>query len=490
MGPLSVQALRLRHRDDIAHSDHVCRLATELFTGTMEAHRTDPRHLRLLQAGALLHNVGLNRDQKRHHTAGRDIVLNEGLRGYSPDERAAVACLVSFHRKTVNPAEEPSYAQLDPALQMATLNLAAILRVADGLDYCGTHEAVIARTRDGAKPKVWIARAYPEVRVDVRRARDKADLWRDITGVTLQLKLTKRKPRPASPNVSQSMMLGESAGTVFRFYASQIMSNIRGIGAFDAVFERHETRVAIRRFRAALRMYRPLWERVDENTLRSELAGIGDVIGRVRDRDLALEWLSGIESETPEQYRDELFAVRHRMERLRRDALKGLVQEVRGAQFGETLDAVADWAMQCPIRFTEFAERDMRTAARRLLRRAAKRIRAYDSGLSETDTERLHELRRECRRMRYSVEAWYGALGSGRGRLARRLRRVQDALGDLNDADVHLALWPDATDYRGRDWIRERCQADRTEAWKRFVSEWPKLKKAITDTSVRKVCAQ
>ncbi len=110
------------------HAQYVTDLSLALFDATAEIHRLPDNTRRLLEAGALLHNVAYEIDPADHHTRGRDMILSTPLRDFSLDERRMIALLTAFHRKKVRPEREPIYLQLAPELRSDTLAMAAILR--------------------------------------------------------------------------------------------------------------------------------------------------------------------------------------------------------------------------------------------------------------------------------------------------------------------------------------------------------------------------
>ena len=55
---------------------------------------------------------------------------------------------------------------------------------------------------------------------------------------------------------------------------------------------------------------------------------------------------------------------------------------------------------------------------------------------AEIPIETLHQLRIECKYLRYNLEFMHGVLGGSIEPVLTALRRLQDRLGDLNDAAV------------------------------------------------------
>lgn len=485
----SVAALRARHHDNTDHSDHVCRLATTLFVGTLEVHRVSPIHLPVLQAGALLHNVGLAEDPEYHHTRGRDIVMAEGLRGFwpcgfTPEQVRMVACLVAFHRKPVHPEAEPLWAELPPELQSVTLRLAALLRVADGLDENFEQTTWIARIRgrrranSSSSPRIAVYGHEDTVRSDVKRARKKADLWETCIGKRPRFVVTTQSRQPWRPSVGPGQTLAESAQVIMRGYLAQVIAQTPGVGTFQGIDPRHDMRVALRRLRSALRLYRRMWSPEAYDELVNELRWFGELLGAVRDHDVSILWLDKALSECPAKVRRDIMALRTQNARERRKELKALVAALREDRFGALLRRSSEWiedGQNADADLLSRRSRLLRDEMYRALRRRMRKILAYPGTIDESASAQLHALRIECRRMRYAVEAWYGALGPGRQPFVQNLLAVQNALGDIHDADVRLGIWPDTPDKPSIAWLHERCLAERAKAWKAFQKTWPGL---------------
>lgn len=119
---------------DPAHSIHVCALASQLFDATASLHAMGLRERILLQAAALLHDTGHSVDPLVHHKKSRDIILAERLTGFTKRDVRIVACVARYHRKAHPKPGHRVYVDLRPQDQQLVQRLAAILRIADGLD--------------------------------------------------------------------------------------------------------------------------------------------------------------------------------------------------------------------------------------------------------------------------------------------------------------------------------------------------------------------
>jgi CHAD domain-containing protein len=70
-------------------------------------------------------------------------------------------------------------------------------------------------------------------------------------------------------------------------------------------------------------------------------------------------------------------------------------------------------------------------------------VRAFDSVLENATIDQLHALRIEFKQLRYTVEFFQEVLGPEGKEVVEEIKKVQDHLGDLNDADVACAILGD-----------------------------------------------
>jgi exopolyphosphatase/guanosine-5'-triphosphate,3'-diphosphate pyrophosphatase len=117
------------------HSAHVARLALQLFDALAPLHHLGDDAREYLEAAALLANVGLFIAHSRHHLHSYYVIRNsERLLGFTDTEIEMIALVARYHRKSAPKASHPDFARLAPEEQDLVRALAAILRVAIGLD--------------------------------------------------------------------------------------------------------------------------------------------------------------------------------------------------------------------------------------------------------------------------------------------------------------------------------------------------------------------
>ena len=485
----SVAALRSRYRDDYLHSDYVEQTATSLFTATQQYHRVTPCFLPLLQAGALLHDIGRLDDPQNSNLRGRDIVLQEGIRGFTDEETALIASIISFHRRKVTPESDPAWCSLSESLRDAALRLAAIVRIAYALDCVRDQSVKLVDIRGTHSPRVSI-RGDRFLDRCLKRVDKRTDVWKSVTGIPFRFGTAKKSPRMQWPQVRGNQTLAESAPRVLNMYLCGVISQARSVGGLNAVDPRHDMRVSLRRFRAALRSYRRMWRPGYLDELTAELKWFGELLGAVRDADVSLEWIDEVKLSCPVRFRGEFDVLRGQTERRRRDSLRRLIPALRDERFPGMLQNAARCIRDIETDSTHLTAQADRQLSRRISRtmsRHIERLAAGGCGIEEHNAEELHALRIETRRMRYAVEAWYSALGPGRKALQRNLLAVQDTLGDIHDADVRMhETFTDMSEDLGV-WLRSAIGEERHAAWSAFQDAWPELLRCFTASHFKRV---
>jgi exopolyphosphatase/guanosine-5'-triphosphate,3'-diphosphate pyrophosphatase len=130
----AVAGLARRCGSDLEHSRQVGRLALSLFDQTRALHGLGADDREMLEYAALLHDIGQHVSRQGHHRHAAYLVEHAHLRGFAPDEVEFLAALVRHHRRGDIKTSEPRVAALDKGARDRLRKLAALLRLADGLD--------------------------------------------------------------------------------------------------------------------------------------------------------------------------------------------------------------------------------------------------------------------------------------------------------------------------------------------------------------------
>ncbi|MEM8758446.1 MAG: Ppx/GppA phosphatase family protein [Planctomycetota bacterium] len=105
----------------------------------------DETHRRLLENAAILRDVGYLINYSKHHKHSYHLILNADLPGLSHRERTLVAVLARYHRKAKPSLSHPEFAALAEDDRLLVGRLAAVLRVADGLERTHAQDVTSAR---------------------------------------------------------------------------------------------------------------------------------------------------------------------------------------------------------------------------------------------------------------------------------------------------------------------------------------------------------
>jgi CHAD domain-containing protein len=205
----------------------------------------------------------------------------------------------------------------------------------------------------------------------------------------------------------------------------------------------HQARVATRKLRSHLRMFRPLIDGEWGEQLRDELRWLGELLGRCRDVDVLAELLHSTASAAFGADGDDTAALFDALARQGARDRSELLEAMRSPRYATLLDALVDAARDPRLR----AEVERKPAAnviaplaRRQWHRFRKAVRRL--GDEPADAE-LHKVRRRAKQARYALEA-AADLVAGASRAARLAERLQGDLGDHQDCVVARQWLADA----------------------------------------------
>jgi exopolyphosphatase/guanosine-5'-triphosphate,3'-diphosphate pyrophosphatase len=155
------------------HAQQVARLALSIFDQTRSVHGLSEREREWLEYGALLHDIGVHISYERHHRHSYYLVKNGDLRGFDPQEIEVMALIARYHRQAPPKKSHEGYGDLPGSLRRTVRTLAAMVRLAEGLDR--SHAQALAgldlyprgddylarlRTQGDAELELWAAHRH------------------------------------------------------------------------------------------------------------------------------------------------------------------------------------------------------------------------------------------------------------------------------------------------------------------------------------------
>lgn len=457
-----------------AHTEQVTRLALQLFDGVRKWTGMTRYDRRLLEAAARLHDVGYALDPRNHMQKSVEIVRTDGLDGFGDRPLGYVLAAMSLHQNT---GWTPFHASLIDALPQPerAMRIGALLRMADGLDQSHVQDAFITRIRKAGQTVVVVVHS-PVSPDNLARADAKASLWRETFPLDIRFE---RDPSPEGRGF-RLLRGGEGRHEAVRRLAyvqyKIIRANEAGAKDGDQPEPLHDLRVAMRRFRTLLKLFRKPLRETWGADIDGRLAAVADALGPPRDYDV---WMARVRemasqrdvsrSRVWKRYvpLQEQFGAKHRAQ---------VRQVLNGARYKNLMQEIA---YLLRIQLSELTK-EAKTkpvepyVAKRLLN-LSRRIYASDIPGGSWEVEEFHALRKQCRRGRYMSEFFGPVLGPRTRRWGKTLKKVADVLGDLHDADVELERVAYEAVPAPRDLVAA-LKAEREEALHGVDAAWTRLK--------------
>ena len=306
---------------------------------------------------------------------------------------------------------------------------------------------------------------------------------RDITETGYRLhrpQLDRGITKGASPGLSVDMSVLDAFRAVMSETLDHLLSNQERLlaGNPDAV---HQTRVALRRIRAALRAFKAVLPYDKRKAFNGELRWFQQRLGAARDWQVFLEETIPKVSAIPHLPEGGLDRLRMVALRERRRATREAVEVAGSRRYTRLQMHLLRWLNALE---TEPAPRESESAmlpfACRVLDRARQDMLLDGRPLSRMAPDELHALRKRGKKARYAAEFFAPLWAeSDHRRLLAQLKLIQEKLGETNDAIVArqllLTLHPGrlASPMDGivQDWSREyigQCLRAAQPHWRRF----------------------
>jgi len=227
----------------------------------------------------------------------------------------------------------------------------------------------------------------------------------------------------------------------FRLQIELCFSRQYGLGYAEDIEYVHEMRVALRRLRAALRVFDGAFRGIPKE-FGTGLRDLGAELGAIRDLDVFIASLRAFLLEAPEEHWPFLRRFLRTLQTRRRAEYRNLLgflesEEFRGLRdrcrlfFGAPPDSDQGPAT------TRRGRRPIRIEAPRLLRASLKKVTAYDQPLEHYSPNGQHALRIACKKMRYTAEFLAHLYSGGLRELTAPMQKMQDLLGEVHDCDVY-----------------------------------------------------
>lgn len=269
------------------------------------------------------------------------------------------------------------------------------------------------------------------------------DISKAERGVRLAHGAADAPVKSAAVQLDSGMSVEDGFAAIMQACLAQFQANLPGVFTSDNIEYVHQARVALRRLRAALRLYRKACALPDE--LMGGLRALAAALGPARDWDvLCAETLPAIAPHYPDP--DAWQRGVQVLEARRVDVRSAMQTAIRLAHPGAWLLAVQRWLLQRGWRAVPQAQRLIQLSpleqwARRALQTGHRRVARGARDFDKLEAAQRHALRIAIKRQRYAAEFFQTLFGGQRqARYLALLRDAQDSLGRANDAHIAWGL--------------------------------------------------
>jgi len=201
----------------------------------------------------------------------------------------------------------------------------------------------------------------------------------------------------------------------------------------------HRMRTSSRRIRAALRLFERLFPSRSVRKFRREFRWLAQVLGEVRDLDVYRENLRRYAADMPPENVEHLAPYRQHLDHEYAGARAELLRALGSDRYAQLLAAFNSFldAASSPTALRRRGKLRIADEAATYVDRAAKRVHKCARRIDRRSSPRtLHGLRIRCKRLRYLLEFLEPAYGGRLQRSIKVVKRLQDTLGEHQDACV------------------------------------------------------
>jgi CHAD domain-containing protein len=248
-------------------------------------------------------------------------------------------------------------------------------------------------------------------------------------------------------DMQPTMHMADACRLIWRQQLSQLLLTEAGVRYSSDTEYVHDMRVAVRRIRTALRLFGRYFRGKSIRHFRRTLRATGRRLGAVRDLDVALAKLATFQQDEKAGAQTDFSPVAAAWQSERDEAFAELLAWFDSDRYAKFLAKFARFCATPGKGAREFLcgpheapqPHQVRHVIPSMLMKQFERVRTFEllfEAGRPIPAETLHQLRIQCKFLRYNLEFAQPLLGPSGAHLIGALKKVQEELGDLNDAAV------------------------------------------------------
>ena len=429
-------------------------LALDLFDRTLPWHGLSDADRSLLAEAATRSQETPPKTARKDLKAARAWLEKWGYAELAPQEQDKLAALLVLQHGKIKDGDVQRLG-FPEAAQKELLIMAGILRIAGGLDEAHIPPAQIQMVE---KTPAGLRVVVNGVRTSIGAAavQQGASLWARaglprlevVDAATAEGRRGGDLPLPL-PSESMKLLpddsLAEAGRKVFLYHFAQMLAHEPGTRLGEDIEELHDMRVATRRMRAAFEVFGEAYEPKFTRPLLKRLRATGRALGHPRDMDVFMEKAHLYLKSLPEDQQTSLDPLLAVWERERQSARQEMIVYLDSPTYAEFVERFNRFVQTpglgaLPVSIETPVPNRLREVAPILIYSRMASVRAFEPLLGNARIEQLHALRIEFKKLRYAVEYFREVLGPEAKHVIEVIKKLQDHLGELNDANVATQL--------------------------------------------------
>ena len=176
-----------KYHIDESHCRHVARLCMILFDALTLEHGMNRRERMMLEAAAMVHEIGMFIKASGHNQHGQYIITNSEIFGLKREEMDIIGNVVRYHRGNAPAVTDIEYSALHRADRMLVLKMAAIIRVADALDRGHSQQIKQITVEKKGETMVLRTEGNRDLSLELIGLEEKGGLFQDVFGYKIMV---------------------------------------------------------------------------------------------------------------------------------------------------------------------------------------------------------------------------------------------------------------------------------------------------------------
>jgi triphosphatase len=209
----------------------------------------------------------------------------------------------------------------------------------------------------------------------------------------------------------------------------------------------HQMRVGLRRMRAAISLFGKILPAASTERIKAELKWLTSELAPAREIDIFIKERIRPMARTTKPHRG-MAAIERQFAAKRATAFKQAQRALASSRFRRLLIELLEWLETHKLRTNGDAKTAVDEFALNFLCRRIRKARKTGRGLGDLSSRERHKLRIKIKKIQYGID-FFESLFSDKVKkdlagISQRLKKIQDALGALNDFNAHSEMATEA----------------------------------------------